>query len=160
MIERACDQQALIAIGQSRHPAAQIGEPGDAPSAEARIIEAQAEISGAPSVLGPRHEAANRVVPTRLEDGVGMQEQQPGAARNFRAGRELRAAARFGGDQSGAGGLGNCRRIIAGTAIGQDHFADQLEGPEFGQGWQAAPQLFRRIQRGDDDAEPVHGAAM
>ena len=85
------DQQALVAVGQRQHPAAPRHQTLQPPRARIVAVEREAEVAGAIR----RAPCARRLPPpARRQTRVGVQQQQPFAARRRHACRELAARGR------------------------------------------------------------------
>ena len=92
VIERAGDQQPLVAIGQRQNPATPGDDPLQPPRRRGGIVERKIEIAGAALGSGRRDEAADRLLPSRRR--AGNRHAETSASRPMPRPRRRRAECR------------------------------------------------------------------
>ena len=100
--------------------------------ASALVVEREAERGGrrlGAARVDALHEVRGLPLPARIEDGVGVKEQQPGMLGARRPGNELAAAAWARSEHLCAGRVGDLAGAVLGAAVDEDHLADEpLDG--------------------------------
>ena len=160
-IKLARDEQALIAVRQREQEAAERHERFQHARHDAVIIERKAEGSGSrisPPIRHPLHEPFRLFRPARLEDGVGMEEEQPVSARRGGAGLKLRAASKLRPDKAGSGSLGDGTSLVARPAIDQDRLLHDAVDHGRNERGERRPQRGLCVESGDNHGN--HGAGL
>lgn len=146
------DQQPLIAIRHPQHCAAQANDACETSRAQALIAQRESEhpgrlwphaaFDGADQRHGIRH-------PVRLQDRIGVKEEQPGAPGMARALGKLLTAPALGPDEIRTGCVGDFRRLVGRATICDDNLAHQpVDGCRHQRGKRAC-QISFLVQAGN-----------
>jgi len=149
VVERAADQQTLIAIRQRQNPTAPGNDPLQPACRRVRIIESKVEIAGAGLGLRSGEKACHRFSPRRFQATIRVQEQQPRAVCGVGTSGKLEAAAAWCGDDPSAGGNGEGRGVVGRAAIDAYDFAYWRRA----QCCESRRETLSRIQSRYDDRE-------
>ena len=131
IVKAARNEQPLIAVGQGEQPHPHRDSALDDPGLPSMIVKAQVEMSGASG--SGRDMRCNGFAPARGEQGIGVKEQKPVAARRLTACAQLRSAPSRCGKDMGSHSFGDGRAVIGRAAIDDDDFVGAIECRETGQ---------------------------